>query len=91
MANINTPQNLKGLIANTGKVSGSINNVSKASGKVNVGNSYMGSIIVDDFLSKESTNPVQNKIITVEVEAMKQKINDTETSIGNIDVLLGTI
>ena len=41
-------------------------------------------IIVDSALSEESTNPVQNKVVT-------QSFKQVETTIGNIDVLLGTI
>lgn len=47
--------------------------------------------IVDDVLSTTSTNPVQNKVITGEVNEMKSQLQDVETTIGNIDVLLGTI
>ncbi len=43
-----------------------------------------GSVTVDSELSKTSENPVQNKVIT-------EKITEVETTIGNIDVLLGTI
>ena len=48
-------------------------------------------VIVDDSLSMESTNPVQNKVITEEVKGMKEQLQDVGTTIGNIDVLLGTI
>lgn len=41
-------------------------------------------IVVDSELSLESTNPVQNKVVT---HSLKQ----VETTVGNIDVLLGTI
>lgn len=41
-------------------------------------------ISVDDALSEESTNPVQNKVVTA-------KFKDLETTVGNVDVLLGTI
>lgn len=43
-----------------------------------------GSVTVDSALSNTSENPVQNKVIT-------EKITEVETTIGNIDVLLGTI
>ena len=42
------------------------------------------SITVDSELSKESTNPVQNKVITA-------KITEIETNVGNVDALLSTI
>lgn len=41
-------------------------------------------ITVDSELSLESVNPVQNKVVT-------QSFKQVETTIGNIDVLLGTI
>jgi hypothetical protein len=40
-----------------------------------------GSITVDDALSTSSTNPVQNKVITDE-------INDIKTTLGNINTVL---
>lgn len=43
-----------------------------------------GSITVDDALSTESTNPVQNKVISGE-------INDIKTTIGNINSVLETV
>ena len=43
-----------------------------------------GSITVDSELSEESTNPVQNKVITA-------KITEIETKVGNVDALLSTI
>lgn len=43
-----------------------------------------GTIIVDDALSTESENPVQNKVIT-------NKINDIENEIGDIAQALHTI
>lgn len=43
-----------------------------------------GSITVDDVLSTSSTNPVQNKVITGE-------INDIKTMIGNINSVLETV
>ena len=43
-----------------------------------------GSGVVDDYLSLESTNPVQNKVIT-------EKVTELETNIGNVETLLGTI
>lgn len=89
--NINTPQNLQGLIANTGKVSGTVKNAGNATGRVSVGNVYMNPIVVDDCLSNDSTNPVQNKVITAEVENINQQMKDVETLIGNVDVLLGII
>lgn len=39
---------------------------------------------VDDALSTESTNPVQNKVIAGE-------INDIKTTIGNINSILETV
>jgi hypothetical protein len=41
-------------------------------------------IKVDEELNEESTNPVQNKVVAA-------KFKDVETTVGNIDVLLGTI
>ena len=41
-------------------------------------------ITVDSELSDKSTNPVQNKVVT-------QSFKEVEATIGNIDVLLGTI
>lgn len=41
-------------------------------------------IPVDDTLSEKSINPVQNKVVTA-------KFKEVETTVGNIDVLLGTI
>ena len=43
-----------------------------------------GSITVDSELSEESTNPVQNKVITA-------RIVKIETDVGNVDALLSTI
>lgn len=43
-----------------------------------------GSITVDSELSEDSTNPVQNKVITA-------KITEIETNVGNVDALLSTI
>ena len=43
-----------------------------------------GTVIVDDALSTESENPVQNKVIT-------NKINDIEREIGDIEQALHTI
>jgi hypothetical protein len=43
-----------------------------------------GSIAVDDALSESSANPVQNKVITGE-------INDIKTTIGNINSVLETV
>jgi len=51
-------------------------------GNVNTGGG--AHITVDSALSPTSENPVQNKVIT-------EKITEVETTIGNIDVLLGTI
>lgn len=42
------------------------------------------SITVDDALSTSSSNPVQNKVITGE-------INDIKTTIGNINYVLETV
>ena len=41
-------------------------------------------VAIDTELSEKSSNPVQNKVIT-------QSLKQVETTIGNIDVLLGTI
>lgn len=42
------------------------------------------SIIIDDELSEESENPVQNKVVTIEVNS---KVNNTEMkSINAIDI-----
>ena len=41
-------------------------------------------VVIDDALSEESTNAVQNRAVT-------KSIKDIETTIGNIDVMLGTI
>ena len=43
-----------------------------------------GSITVDDVLSTTSTNPVQNKVIT-------EEINDMKTTIGNINTVLESV
>jgi hypothetical protein len=43
-----------------------------------------GSITVDDALSTSSTNPVQNKVITDE-------INDIKTTLGNINTVLESV
>ena len=43
-----------------------------------------GSVVVDDTLSTESTNPVQNKIIT---EKINQIQSDLDTAEGEIDTL----
>ena len=43
-----------------------------------------GSITVDNALSTSSTNPVQNKVITGE-------INDMKTTIGNINTVLESV
>lgn len=43
-----------------------------------------GSITVDDDLSTTSTNPVQNKVIT-------EEINDIKTTIGNINTMLESV
>ncbi len=51
-------------------------------GNVNTGGGSF--ITVDSALSATSTNPVQNKVIT-------EKVTEIETTVGNIDVLLGTI
>ena len=48
-------------------------------------------IEIDDALSAESINPVQNKVVTREVNGVKTQLQNVETTIGNIDVLLGTI
>lgn len=48
-------------------------------------------VVVDDMLSTGSTNPVQNKVIAGEVEAMKKQLQDVEITTGNIDALLSTI
>lgn len=43
-----------------------------------------GSVVVDDTLSTESTNPVQNKVIT---ERINQIQSDLDTAEGEIDTL----
>lgn len=43
-----------------------------------------GTITVDDVLSTSSTNPVQNKVITDE-------INDIKTTLGNINTVLESV
>lgn len=49
-----------------------------------VGEIYLKKTEIDTKLSTTSTNPVQNRIVT-------EKIAEVETTIGNIDALLGTI
>ena len=47
-----------------------------------------GSVVVDDTLSTESTNPVQNKIIT---ERINQIQSDLDTAEGEIDTLQSSL
>ena len=81
-------------ITNKQNLTGSVQGTQQVSGNVNVGKTYTvggTNIIVDDHLSTVSTNPVQNKVITKEVDTMKSRMQDMEITTGNIDALLSTI
>lgn len=44
-----------------------------------------GTVIVDDSLSTESENPVQNKVITTKINSLEQEIGDIETALHQIN------
>jgi hypothetical protein len=79
------------MIANKQSLKGKVSSRGSVNGTANVGGAYVANIVVDDALSDTSTNPVQNRVVTGEVNEMKTQLQYVGTTIGNIDVLLGLI
>ena len=50
-----------------------------------------GNINVDSYLSSTSTNPVQNKVITEGLLALRSDVNDLQRQVGDIDTILNSV
>ena len=79
--------NLYGNISKKGALSGTIKSMDSLSGTVSKPDLLVVheiSFNVDADFSDTSTNPLQNKVVT-------SRFTNLDTTIGNIDALLGTI
>lgn len=54
-----------------------------ANGIINLTISGDGSTVIDSELSKSSTNPVQNKVVTGEINSLNESVNSLNGSLGN--------
>ena len=48
-------------------------------------------VTIDSSLSSTSTNPVQNKVITEGLLALRRDVNDLQRQVGDIDTILNSV